>query len=231
MTDLQRRVDALGQFRVADVASPVLTKDDHHHLFKVLRARVGEEVVVTNGAGRVAMARVDESVITRISDGVTDPQPATTTVYLAPLRGDRGEWAIAKLTELGVSTVVPLVCERLAVKFTGDARDKLLGRWRKIAAEASGQCRRSYDLRVADPVSVADVPLSVAVAMPGESGTLTGVSAIAIGPEGGWSSSEWPDDQPRIGFGETVLRTETAALVAGTLLKFGGVQWPRLSSE
>ena len=231
MTDLRRRVDALGQFRVGDVASPVLSKDDHHHLFKVLRAREGEEIVVTNGAGQVAMARVDLSSITRISDVVTDPQPPATTVYLAPIRGDRGEWAIAKLTELGITTVVPLVCERLALKFTGEAREKLLGRWRKIAAEASGQCRRSYDLVVADPVAVADVPLDVAVAEPGASGSLSTVSAIAIGPEGGWASAEWPENQPRIGLGDTVLRTETAALVAGTLLKFGCVQWPRLSSE
>jgi 16S rRNA (uracil1498-N3)-methyltransferase len=152
-------------------------------------------------------------------------------VYLAPIRGDRGEWAIAKLTELGITTVVPLLCEHLALKFSGDAREKLLSRWRKIAAEASGQCRRSYDLVVADPVAVANVPLTVAVATPGASGTLASTSAIAIGPEGGWSDSEWPADQPRIGLGSTVLRTETAALVAGTLLKFGVAQWPRLSSE
>jgi hypothetical protein len=72
-----RRVAALGQFRVADPGEPVLTKDDEHHLRHVLRARSGEEVVVTDGAGAWSICLVKETTLERVTDVVLDePTPA-----------------------------------------------------------------------------------------------------------------------------------------------------------
>ena len=51
--------------------------------------------------------------------------------------------------------IVPLVSERRVVKFRGDARDKIVARWRRVAAEANGQCRRTYDVVIDEPVHVA----------------------------------------------------------------------------
>jgi 16S rRNA (uracil1498-N3)-methyltransferase len=220
-----RRVAALTQLRVADCATPVLARDDAHHLFTVLRARDGEEVVLTDGRGSWRFAEVRDGTVTPVSPVVVDPVPPDLTLYVAPIKGDRGEWAVAKATELGVTTIVPLVSQHLAVKFTGEAREKLLRRWRRCALEAAGQCRRTYDLVVTDPVAVAQVPHSVAVAQPGALGTLEGVRAIAIGPEGGFAPDEWSSAHPRIGLGASVLRSETAVVAAAVLLASSGEGW------
>jgi 16S rRNA (uracil1498-N3)-methyltransferase len=231
LVDFERRVAALTQMRVDDVEHPVLSKDDRHHLFKVLRSDVGEEIVVTNGAGAWAFASVGEDSIARTSDVHQDPEPPATELYIVPLKGDKSELAVSKLVELGVTSITPLISHNMQVKFKGEHRDKVLERWRRIAREAAGQCRRTYDIVINDPVSIDDVPLDVAVAEPGQTGSMKGIRAIAIGPEGGWSEGEWTEQQPRIGLGTTVLRGETAAIVAATLLVLRGEGWAVTSYE
>jgi len=225
LVEWRRRVDALTQLRVADVQRPELSRDDDHHLRRVLRATVGEELVVTDGRGSWSLCEVATIGLSRVSPVTVDPTPTPTTLYLAPLKGDRSEWAIAKATELGITTVVPLLSARLAVKFKGEVRDKNIARWQRIADEACGQCRRTYDLRVTEPLTPADIPHDVAIAeFDGES-DWSGVRAIAIGPEGGWAEGEWDTGRRRLSLGPTVLRAETAAVVASSLLSFTNGSW------
>ncbi len=220
-----RRVAALGQFRVADPALPVLSRDDDHHLRRVLRANVGEEIVVTNGGGDWSFATVTDVGLARASDVTVDPTPEPITLYLAPVKGERGEWAIAKATELGVTRVVPLVCARLTVAFRGDFATKTLARWRRIAKESAGQCRRTYDVLIDEPAKVADVPDEVVVADFGGTAAWAPVRAVAIGPEGGWAPGEWGEERVRVGLGSTVLRAETAAVAAATLMAAARDAW------
>lgn len=220
-----RRIAALGQFRVADLASPRLSGDDDHHLRRVLRARDGEEVVVSDGAGGWRICAVTTAGLTALDAAGRDPAPAETSLYLCPVKGERAEWAVGKATELGVARVVPLVSRRLAVRFAGDARAKTLARWRRVAAEAAGQCRRTHDLVVDEPVGVGDVPAHVAVCDPQGSPNWGGVRALAVGPEGGWASDDWAPDRRRLSLGPTVLRTETAAVVAAALVVFANADW------
>jgi len=220
-----RRVAALGQFHVEHVEEPTLDKENDHHLRKVLRARGDEEIVVTNGRGSWALARVTARGLELSGDVHLDPAPQETTIYLTPLKGDRSEWAVAKASEVGISRVVPLMAERMVVKFKGDAREKILSRWRRIGAEASGQSRRTYDVVIEEPMNVADVPASVGVADFGGSGFWGGLSGVAVGPEGGWTSEEWGSARRRVGLGPTVLRAETAGVVASTLLAFQAGDW------
>ena len=232
LSQWSRRVAALGQFRVADPVAPVLTRDDEHHLRRVLRANIGEEVVVTNGAGDWSIALVGDVGLERVSDVSSDPRPEPVTLYLAPVKGDRGEWGIAKATELGVTRVVPLVCARLEIKFKGDFATKTLSRWRRIAKESAGQCRRTYDVVIDEPVRVADVAPEVAVADIGGTAPWAPVRAVAIGPEGGWAPGEWDDERVRVGLGSTVLRAETAAVAAATLMVAARDGWaPREGGE
>jgi 16S rRNA (uracil1498-N3)-methyltransferase len=218
-------VAALAQFHVADPGVPVLEASDEHHLRKVLRAKVGEEVVVTDGAGSWALCAVGDHGLTRVSEVARDEPSPTTTLYLAALKGDHAQWAVAKATEVGLSRVVPLLTARSVVKFTGDLREKTLARWRRIAREATGQCRRTYDLVVADPLAIDEVPAEVAVAEIGASGDWRGVRDVAVGPEGGWSEGEWESSRRRVGLGPTVLRAETAGVVAAALLAFPVGGW------
>jgi 16S rRNA (uracil1498-N3)-methyltransferase len=218
-------VAALAQFHVADPSVPILEPTDEHHLRKVLRAKVGEEVVVTDGDGSWALCVVNDQGLSRVSDVVRDEPVPVTTLYLAALKGDHAQWAVAKATEVGVSRVVPLLTTRSVVKFTGDLREKTLARWRRVAREAAGQCRRTYDLIVEDPLRVDDVPQDVAVAEIGASGDWRGVRHVAVGPEGGWAEGEWESSRRRVGLGPTVLRAETAGVVAAALLAFPAGGW------
>ncbi len=222
-----RRVEAVGQFHVGDPSVPELSDDDAHHLWRVLRAREGDEVVVTNGHGAWAFATLTDGHLARSSDVVIDEEPAPAELYLSPLKGDRSEWAVVKATELGVTRIVPLLSERVVIKWKTATSDKFLARWRRVAREASGQCRRSHDVVVDEPVSVADVPLHVAVADFDGTDTLDGVRAIAIGPEGGWAPNEFDDRFTRVGLGTTVLRGDTAAVAAATLLVQRRPGWSR----
>ncbi|MGA2123721.1 MAG: RsmE family RNA methyltransferase [Acidimicrobiales bacterium] len=220
-----RRVAALAQFHVEDPAAPVLDRASDHHLRTVLRAKVGEEVVVTDGRGHWSICIVAEHDLTPVSDVYLDDRAPATTLYLAALKGDHGNWAVAKATEVGVSRVVPLVTRRSVVKFTGDVRDKTLARWRRITREAQGQCRRTYDVTIDEPVTVSDVPEGVAVADLEGPGDWRGVRAVAVGPEGGWDEGEWEPARRRVGLGPTVLRAETAGVVAAALLAFQVGSW------
>jgi 16S rRNA (uracil1498-N3)-methyltransferase len=227
--EFARRVDAVGQFRVSDVHSPQLSREDAHHLVRVLRAKQDEEIVVTNGSGSWAFARVRDNGIERVSDVVLDEADEPVTLYLAPLKGDRDEWAVAKATELGVNVIVPLLSERVVVKWSAERGEKALARWRRIAAEAAGQSRRTYDVVVNEPCAVRDVASQVAVAQFNGTGSLDGLRSIAVGPEGGWGPKEWGLERQFVGLGDTVLRAETAALAAVTLLVSQRSGWSRHS--
>jgi 16S rRNA (uracil1498-N3)-methyltransferase len=220
-----RRVAALGQFRVDSVEVPTLDPSQAHHLRKVLRARDEEEVVVTNGHGSWAICVVDGEGVTRVSDVQLDPEPAATTLYLSPLKGDHGDWAVVKATEVGVSRIVPLLSERTVVKLKGESREKMLARWRRLVAEAAGQCRRTYDVVIDEPVAIAHVPRDVAVCDLAGSGDWRGVASVAVGPEGGWAPDEWDDGRRRVGLGPTVLRAETAGVLGAALLAFQAGGW------
>ncbi len=67
-----------------------------------------------------------------------------------------------KATELGVHRIVPLMSARVVVKFRGEVRDKIVARWRRVAAEANNQSRRTYDVIIDEPLHVRDVPVNVA---------------------------------------------------------------------
>ena len=230
MMEWSRRVAALTQLRVDDPAMPVLSSDDEHHVRRVLRASVGEEVVVTDARGSWSICEIGERGLSRVTPVTRDPEPVPTTLYLAPLKGDRSEWAVAKATELGITSIVPLISERLAVKFRGEIRDKNVTRWQRIADEACGQCRRTYRLSIEDPVTPAEVPPTVAVADFNGSADWRGVRAVAVGPEGGWADGEW-GAQPRLSLGPSVLRAETAAVVSAALIAFSNGSWGFTASD
>jgi 16S rRNA U1498 N3-methylase RsmE len=125
---------------------------------------------------------------------------------------------------------VPLRAARVVAATRAGQLDAAIAKWRRIAAAVAGQCRRTHDLVVAEPVAVIDVPSHVAVCDFEGTGSLAGVRAVAIGPEGGWAPEEWDAERTRIGLGGSVLRGDTAALAAATLLVQARVGWSRRSA-
>ncbi len=203
------------------------------HLSRVLRARVGQEFDISAGdqlrRGRV-LSVADDRVEFELGEIMETPSAPRIAVLLSVIKFDRMEWAIEKLTELGVASIVPLVARRTDARLSL-AAGKRVERWRRIALEASEQSRRARPPEIAAPSRLKDVLSfegdcklllneSEVHASIGEVlglGCATNSLALAVGPEGGWTEEEvkmlegagWKS----VSLGETILRTETAAIV------------------
>jgi 16S rRNA (uracil1498-N3)-methyltransferase len=228
------RAAAAAQVFVDDPAHPTLADDDAHHLGRVLRLRDGEEVVASDGQGGWARTLWrGGSGLEPLRDGTGPggdgtvqteaPAEPLLTVAFAPVKGERPEWVVQKLTELGIDRIVPLRSERSVVRWTGARGQASVEKLRRVAREAAAQCRRVWLPEVSDTVPFADLqalggPGQVVLAqLSGDRPTLA-QRVVAVGPEGGWSTDELASGLPTVGFGLSVLRAETAAVTAGALL-------------
>ncbi len=205
----------------SDDAQPELDPADAHHLWRVLRLRPGEVVTVTDGAGRWRRYRWGGGAGARLTpDGplhvVPAPQPQL-TVGFAPAKGDRPEWTVQKLTELGVDRLVPLRCARSVVRWEGDRGAQQVQRMRRVAREASMQARRCHVPQIEEVSSPADVP-GAALAHFGGAPPSLARPVVLVGPEGGWAGPELELGLPTVSLGPLVLRAETAALAAAVVL-------------
>jgi 16S rRNA (uracil1498-N3)-methyltransferase len=228
------RAAATAQVFVDDPAQPRLSEEDAHHLGRVLRLRDGEEVIAADGRGHWArtvwrgpgtLAPVQDMAGVG-GDGSTQTEeraePALTVAF-APVKGERPEWVVQKLTELGIDRIVPLRSERSVVRWTGARGQASVEKLRRVAREAAAQSRHVWLPEVCETVSFGELsalggPGEVVLAqLSGDRPTLA-QRVVAVGPEGGWSTDELASGLPTVGFGLSVLRAETAAVTAGALL-------------
>jgi 16S rRNA (uracil1498-N3)-methyltransferase len=228
------RAAASAQVFVDDPAVPVVAEEDAHHLGRVLRLRPGEEVVASDGRGRwarttwrggPALERLHDAPGLGGDGAVQSEPPAAPalTVVFAPVKGERPEWVVQKLTELGIDRIVPLLSERSVVRWSGGRGKGTVEKLRRVAREAAAQCRRVWLPEITDTVrfdELASLGGDGEVVLAQLSGDRPSVHqrVVAVGPEGGWSTDELASGLPTVGFGLSVLRAETAAVTAGALL-------------
>ena len=216
--------DAAAHAFVADLAAPALVDDDRHHFERVLRLEPGQSVTVSDGAGRWRLCtwRAGGTLEPAGEETEDAPAPPPVTVAFALTKGERPEWVVQKLTELGVDRIVPFRAARSVVRWDEHKAAAQTSRWRRVARQASMQSRRAH-LPDVDGVSdfaevVAMVGRQGALAAPGGKPPSLARPALLVGPEGGWSDAELSCGLPSVGLGPTILRAETAAIAAGTLL-------------
>jgi 16S rRNA (uracil1498-N3)-methyltransferase len=206
----------------------VLDGAEAHHLATVLRARPGDAVCLFNGDGAEYPAIITNvhkrQVMVEVNQRHTPKRELDFRLEVAaPLpKGDRGDFLLEKLTELGVTRYVPLRTRR-SVVHPAEARHAKLER---AVIEASKQCGRNVLMEVGplvdweDYVHRPDLPAVKMAAHPG--GESLGVGdrrsgyAVAVGPEGGFTDDEIAAARAAewrvVGLGPRVLRVETAAL-------------------
>lgn len=219
-----RRASAAHVFVPVDrlaVDAPIALDDDvERHLVRVLRLRDGEAVTITDGEGRWRPTRFRSEGSMLEPDGALRrcERSVSSTIGTAMPKGDRLDQLVQKTTELGIDRLVLLHCERSVVRWKGDRIERQRARLQRIADESCRQSRRVWRLEVEGPVEALSMLPSCAVAEPG--GRVIGAAdvAIAIGPEGGWSASELERAGDLVDLAGTVLRTETAAMAAATLM-------------
>ncbi|MFE7272859.1 16S rRNA (uracil(1498)-N(3))-methyltransferase [Streptomyces sp. NPDC057623] len=222
----------------------VLDGPEGRHAVSVKRLRAGEEVVLTDGAGRYAVCDViaaegKDRLVVHMTSVSEDPEPTPRiTVVQALPKGDRGELAVETMTEVGVDAVVPWQAARCITQWRGDRGLKALGKWRATAREAGKQSRRLRFPDIADAATTKQVaallagadfaavlhsdfehgsePLATAE-LPSE-----GEIVLVVGPEGGVAKDElalFEEAGARAYvLGPSVLRTSTAGTAATALL-------------
>jgi 16S rRNA (uracil1498-N3)-methyltransferase len=224
-----------------DGKSAVMEGEAAHHLGRVLRAQAGQQYELSDGQrvflGRIELASRDRIEFVLEEELAANQAHLNLTLLLAVVKFDAFEWAIEKATELGVGTIVPLAAER-SEKGLLAAAAKRAERWRKILLESSQQSRRVAVPKLGELAKpeaaltscTSDVRLILseqATATPLPS-VLTGKSAmeatLAIGPEGGWTESEFVTARTahfdEASLGKLILRTETAVVASLAAINF-----------
>jgi 16S rRNA (uracil1498-N3)-methyltransferase len=223
-------VAASAQVFVDDLADPEPEPGSAHHLARVLRLRPGEVVVAADGVGRWRLCRYRGEpgrsrgrptldVAGPVEHEVPPARPLA--VAFAPPKGDRSDWVVQKLTELGIDRMVVLATDRTVVRWEEGRVERALDRLRRVAREAAAQSRRVWLPSVEGVVALADLLVAepgVVLAQMGSAPPRGPLDVVAVGPEGGWSAAEIALGAPTIGLGPHVLRTETAAVAAGVAL-------------
>lgn len=220
--------------------------EDYQHLKKVLRAVKGDIITVCC-EGCDYTAEIDEigndcigSIITAADRNKTEP-PLKVTLFQGLPKADKMEFIVQKCIELGVTEIVPVITERSISKINTDKdANAKVSRWQKIALEAAKQCNRGIVPSVGMPVRFSDAvniaankDLSI---IPYEKESTAGFKDIAsvcsnittasifIGPEGGFTEQEIEKAEDRgvrkITLGPRILRTETAGMVALSLMMY-----------
>jgi 16S rRNA (uracil1498-N3)-methyltransferase len=204
---------------VTDVEDAMLDEATVHHLRRVLRLRDGEPITVTDGAGAWRTGTFTGAGVEPGGDVIVEPAPdPPLIVAVAPPKGERAEWLVQKCTEVGVDRIMWLDAERSVVRWNGDRAEQHLARFRRIATEAALQSRRVWLPVIEGPVPATAVLPTAAAAEPGGRAVDAGDTTIAVGPEGGWSEAESKLAASHVSLGSNVLRVETAAVVAVTLM-------------
>ena len=222
--------------------------DEHasHHLARVLRAKVGTQVSVFNGDGHDYLGHIDAISKQHVTVNITSVKSLHTEstlhtcLALAVSKGDRFDWAIKKATELGVTSIVPILSQRVDVRLSPERWLKKRAHWQQAVISACEQSGRAVIPEVVSPKPLSSWVASVEAdckylldpALDSEETSTTPESvAILIGPEGGFTSEELRLAS-QFGFyalrlGPRVLRTETAPLVALSVI---GARWGDIKS-
>lgn len=217
-----------------------LTETVFHHWVKVLRAQVGETATLFNGQGGEYEVELTEVSKKSASVQVNSFNSANRTPKFKALlgqvmsKGDRMDYAIQKAVELGVSEIQLLTSERCEMRLKYDRDQKKLDHWQGVAIAACEQCGMNIVPKILPPLSLenwlnSELPATKLVLAPNKDEVdvlkeATPELALLIGPEGGLSEAEITAANTK-GFvnwciGERVLRTETAPVVALSILNY-----------
>ncbi|MEH7353207.1 16S rRNA (uracil(1498)-N(3))-methyltransferase [Neobacillus drentensis] len=221
-----------------------IVEEDRHHIVKVMRMQIGDQIICVDPEGKQAVCRLaeitDESVVADVvqwKDEVTE-LPISITIASGLPKGDKLEWIIQKGTELGAHQFLPFAAKRSVVKWDEKKAAKKIERWQKIAKEAAEQSHRAFMPEIVSPMSFKelltkskDFNYKLAAfedeSRNGEtsvfSSTLKKINKgesllLVFGPEGGLANEEVQLLKEHgfglCGLGPRILRTETAPLYA-----------------
>lgn len=214
-----------------------LDKKASHHVAQVLRAKIGESIILFNGKGGEYQGKIvsikKNGVEIALTHFSSPPVESPIDIYLAQgiARGKKMDIIIQKAVELGIKKIFPLVTERCNVKLDQSGLDKRLQHWQSIAVSACEQSGR-ISIPEVHPIEALHVWLKT---LPSDANYFvltphlkTNDSPhqlnknqpiiLLIGPEGGLTDNEiqcaFTKGMHPLRLGPRIMRTETAAIAA-----------------
>ena len=224
---------------------PVLPADAAKHL-KVVRPKDGEEIELFDGKGKWRVYEFRSFALHATSHtSRTSHTSHTLTLFACVTKGSRWDWTVEKATELGVTRIVPVISDRTIVRIAKSERAAKRERWQRIAEDAARQSDAKWLPEIAEAVDFADAlplvrettcfigalttpparPLLEAVVEKVEGGRSKAGQwnfSTFIGPEGDFTPEELAalmEIATPTSFGPTVLRAETAAIYAVSVIQ------------
>jgi len=209
-----------------------ISGDEHHHL-TVARAEAGEILEVLDGQGGVWSAEVvgisrKETVVRIVQRRHVQRTGPEITLAMSLVKPSAFELALEKAVEVGVTRFIPVIAHR-----SNATSGRRSDRWTRIGIEAAKQSKRYYLPVIEEPTKfehVLNIPAATKIVFAERGGgplqsALAGAPALClIGPEGGWTDAELEAARNRsfhlVGLGDTILRSETAAIVGAALLRY-----------
>jgi len=220
-----------------------LNENELHHLMRVYRTREGDAFEGVDSEGRkhqCALRRDAGQWYGEIlcSLAGTGESPLRIILAQALIKKNKFDWVIQKSVELGVAEIIPFRSERTEVQLSEEREEKKMKRWHRILKEAVKQSGRSLVPKLGSPLSLDELlnrsDETVRIAMDEEGGAslkellreLCDVNSclVLIGPEGGWGDRDRnlfsAHSVKSVRLGPRILRTETASVVALSLLQY-----------
>ena len=215
-----------------------LDGDEAHHLLRVLRVKPGDQIDLFDGSGRQFHAVIevvrDASISGAVLSHKTAAAPAASVhLYCSVPKGDRFDWLVEKCSEIGVAAITPMITGRSVTQEISAAK---LERWRRLSMAASKQCGRAGIMDIFSCLkfeeAIIKLPVGTVGLVPWEGEASRAISsdivpagaavALFIGPEGGFTDGEIELARASkifpVTLGRSILRVETAALIASVLV-------------
>jgi 16S rRNA (uracil1498-N3)-methyltransferase len=230
-----------------DAGVIVVIGDEARHATQVVRLRSGERIDLVDGEGRRLEGTVQTSsrdrlevVVDRV---VHEPAPAPCVIVVQALaKGDRGEQAVAAMTEVGVDVIVPWSAEHCVARWSGERAQRGVDKWRATARASAKQSRRTRVPDIQPVHTTADLDAWISGAalalcldesarepLAGMAIPDSGDVVLIVGPEGGVSDAERDHLVGRgarpARLGPTVLRTSTAGPVGAAVVLARTSRW------
>lgn len=222
--------------------------DDVKHIRNVLRHKIDDELEICDESGFRYLTKIKEfsenEILLEIveqTDKNTE-MPVKIDLYQGLPKSDKMDLIVQKTTELGVSSIIPVITERVIVKLEKGNENKKIERWNKIATEAAKQSGRQLIPVVENVANLEKIVEKLSkydiVIVPFEcekDSTLKNILknvknkieniAVVIGPEGGFSEKdiatlEKSSNVVKVSLGKRILRTETAGLATIAMLLY-----------
>ncbi len=213
--------------------------DEFHHLVRVLRKKKGERILVTDGKGLRCEVSISDIGKTSFQGEIfgysrIDRPKTEVTVALSLLKSpQRFELFLEKATELGVTSIIPMITARTISQPSSEKIQGKLNRWRTIMLSAARQSKRHYLPQLTEPLSCKKVlalqgfdlkliPYELSEAAPGVQCSGKNI-LFMIGGEGGFTAGEVQEARAagfgEISLGKSILRAETAGIFAVAMVR------------